>query len=144
MHYWFCFRNSPKARRNWPCPYGGGAFSIPLPALTSAPPLRLHNYLQRLSCCGLVRMDLHQFLPAGADAASVTHQAHGPEQIVLDHERVEASEAMLRVDPGQHQMVLDRGGQAVRRRDLCSLRVDESERGRGHRHPVRWLAAHSG
>src|SRR3712207_3096121 len=33
-------------------------------------------------------------------------QAHGPEQVVLDHERVKAADALLRVDPVQNGMVL--------------------------------------
>jgi hypothetical protein len=58
--------------------------------------------------------------------------------------RLVAPDALLRVDPVQHQMVTGRGAQLVRQRDLCSLLVDECQRGRGHRQPVRRLAGHSG
>jgi hypothetical protein len=44
----------------------------------------------------------------------VLHQAHGSEQIALDHERVEAPDALLRVDPVRHLVVLDRGSDVVR------------------------------
>jgi hypothetical protein len=59
-------------------------------------------------------MDLDQLLPLGADPAPVAHQADGPEQIPLDHEAVEAPDALLRVDPVQNEMVLDWGAQLVR------------------------------
>jgi hypothetical protein len=66
----------------------------------AAPPLGPCEHLQ-----GLVGL----LLRVCADPASVAHQAHGPEQIALDHEAVEAPDALLRVDPVQHQVVLDRG-----------------------------------
>jgi hypothetical protein len=89
MLYWFCFRSTSKARRNWPCPYGGGAFSSALQILISAPPLRRQSLLAPV----LPRVRRHGSPPApalGADPAPVAHQAHGPEQIPLDHEAVEA------------------------------------------------------
>ena len=55
-----------------------------------------------------------QTQPLGAFLWPVPSQAHGPEQIPLDHEAVEAPDALLQVDPVQHQMVLDRGAQVVR------------------------------
>jgi hypothetical protein len=70
--------------------------------------------LQRLPGLELVGMDLDELLPVGADPFPVAHQAHGSEQIPVDHQRVEAADALLRVDPVQHQMVLDRGAQLVR------------------------------
>lgn len=35
------------------------------------------------------------------------HQAHGPEQVAFDHERIEPGHAMLRVDPAEHDDALD-------------------------------------
>jgi hypothetical protein len=49
------------------------------------------------------------------------HQAHGPEQIPLDHEGVKAPDALLRVDPVQHKMVLDWGAEIVRHRTAQPL-----------------------
>lgn len=47
---------------------------------------------------GFIGVDLDQFLPDCVDLAPVAHQAHGPEQIPLNHERVEARGAVLRFD----------------------------------------------
>ena len=47
-------------------------------------------------------------------SSGVSNRRHGPEQIALDHEAVEAPDTLLRVDPVQHQVVLDRGAQLVR------------------------------
>ena len=59
------------------------AIGAPLQAhsqiLTPAPPLQSRDNFQRLPCCDIVSMDLHQFLPLGADTASIAHQAHGAE-----------------------------------------------------------------
>src|ERR671910_237194 len=60
-------------------------------------------------------MDLDQLLPVGADPAPyVAHQAHSPEQIPLEHQRVKAADALPRVAPVQHQVALDWGSQGVR------------------------------
>ena len=49
----------------------------------------------------------------------------GAEQVALDHEAVEPPDALLRVDPVQHQVVLDRGAQLVRhRRAECRPAAD--------------------
>ena len=42
------------------------------------------------------------------------HEAHSSEQVPLDHQAVEAPDALLRVDPVQDQMALDRGAEIVR------------------------------
>lgn len=80
------------------------------------PPLEPSQRLERLAGLELVGVDLHQLLPLGSDPAPVADQAHGPEKIPLDHQRVEAPDALLRVDPVQHQMVLDRGALVVHKR----------------------------
>ena len=59
-------------------------------------------------------MDLNQLLPGGADPAPGAHQADSPEQVALDHEAVEAPDALPRVNPVQHQVVLDGGAEFVR------------------------------
>jgi hypothetical protein len=66
--------------------------------------LALHpsDRLQRLARRDFVGIDLDRFLPLGADPASVAHQAHGPEQIALDHERVKTLDALPWVDPVPH------------------------------------------
>jgi hypothetical protein len=83
---------------------------IPIPA----PALGPGYQLQRLPRPLLAGEDLYQLLPIGPDPAPVAHQAHGPEEISLDHERVKAPDALLRVDPVQHQVVLDWGSEIVR------------------------------
>src|SRR3954466_8477772 len=65
------------------------------------PPLRSGDDLQCFPGRRLTIEDLHHLLPVGADPSPVAHQAHGPEQIPLDHEAVEAPDALLRVDPVQ-------------------------------------------
>ncbi len=77
----------------------GLASKIPVAPAT----LRLGHCFQRLAGLDLVGELLDQLLPVGADAAPVAHQAHGPEQILLDHEAVEAPHPMFWVDPVQHQ-----------------------------------------
>src|SRR3954449_325218 len=72
------------------------------------PPLRSGDDLQCFPGRRLTIEDLHHLLPVGADPSPVAHQAHGPEQIPLDHEAVEAPDALLWVDRVQHEMVLDR------------------------------------
>jgi hypothetical protein len=79
-----------------------------------APPLGRGYRLKRLAGLELVGVILNLLLSLGADPPPIAHQAHGPEQIPLDHQRVEAPNALLRVDPVQHQVVLDRGAQLVR------------------------------
>jgi hypothetical protein len=88
--------------------------------LIAPPPLGPCDRLQRLPCRGLVVMDLHQLLPLGADPSPVAHQAHGAEEIGLDHERVEAPDALLRLDPVQLQRVIDRDRRSSGIR-LCCL-----------------------
>ena len=71
-------------------------------------PSQLHpgDSLERLPCCDLVGVDLHQLLPLGANLPSATNEAHGPEQIPLDRQQVEAPDAVLRVDPVQDHMAV--------------------------------------
>ena len=80
----------------------------------AAPTLELRQNPERLAGLDLIGEHLGRFLPVRADPSPVAHQTLGPEQILLDHEGVEAPDALLWVDPVQHQMVLDRGGQLVR------------------------------
>jgi hypothetical protein len=68
----------------------------------SSPPLGSGDHLKRL--------------PLGANPAPVAHQVHGPEQIPLNQRRVEASDALLRTDPVQDKVVLNRGSEVVRHR----------------------------
>jgi hypothetical protein len=49
---------------------------------------------QCLSCRDFVGMDPDHLLLVGADPAPVAHEAHGSEQIALDHEAVEAPDAL--------------------------------------------------
>jgi hypothetical protein len=76
-------------------------------------PLRLRHLHERLPGHDLVGKDLDQLLPVHADPSPVAYQAHGPEQIPFDHEAVEAPDALLRVDPVQDQVVLDRGAEFI-------------------------------
>ncbi len=114
MRYWFCFRSSPKARRELnPAPQRAGFFTSALQIPIPPPPLCSCDFLKRSACLEFVGIDLHQLLTVAADPAPVAHQAHGPEQIPLDHEAVEAPDVLLRVDPVQHDMVLDGGAGVV-------------------------------
>src|SRR5688572_22454909 len=61
------------------------ALQIPIPP----PPLCSCDFLKRLAGLDFVGIDLHQLLLVAADPAPIPHQAHGPEQIPLDHEAVE-------------------------------------------------------
>ena len=61
-----------------------------------------------------------QTQPLGAFLWPVTSQAHGPEQIPLDHQAVEAPDPLLRLDPVQHQVVLDRRSQVAGHGDLLA------------------------
>ena len=70
------------------------------------PPLCAGNCLQRLPGRDLAVVDLHQFLPVRADPAPVANEPDGPEEIPLDHQRVEPRDPPLRVTLVQHQMVL--------------------------------------
>ena len=90
------------------------AESLGLIDLHSSPALDPGESLQHLSCLLLTGEHLDHLLPVGADPAPVADQADGPEQIPLDHEAVEAPNALLQVDPVQHQVVLDRGAEIVR------------------------------
>jgi hypothetical protein len=70
------------------------------------------NYLSQISITArsLVGMDIDQLLPLGADPAPVAHQAHGPDQIPLNHEAVEAPARTLvqseRTAPFRHAHTL--------------------------------------
>jgi hypothetical protein len=68
--------------------------------------------LKGLISLDLVHLDL--LLASGAYPALVADEAHRPKEVPFDHEAVEASDALLRVDPVQHQIVLDWGSQVVR------------------------------
>ncbi len=99
-----------------------------LQILIFPPPLGRGYRLERLAGLELTSEYLHQFLPVGPNPSPVPDQAHGPEQVTLDHEAVEAPDPLLRVDPVQDQVVLDRGAEFVRRchvnPDLRSSGVD--------------------
>ena len=68
-------------------------------------------------------MDLDQLLPRSADPSPIPHQAHGPEQIPLDHEAVEAPDTLLRVDPVQDQVVFDWRSEVVLQESGSALSV---------------------
>jgi len=51
---------------------------------------------------------LDQLVLIRSDLARDAHQAHGPKQVALDHEAVEAPDALLQVDPAQDQIMTDR------------------------------------
>jgi hypothetical protein len=82
-------------------------------------PLRLGQRLQRRTGLDLSPIHLHQLLPAGADPAPVAHQPDRAEQVALHHQRVKAPDTLLRVDPVQHEVMLDRRSQLVRHRAPC-------------------------
>jgi hypothetical protein len=63
---------------------------------------------ERLPGPELVVVDLDHLLPRRADPAPTADQAHNAEEVALDHEAVEPRDPLLRVDPVQHQVVLDR------------------------------------
>ena len=69
------------------------------------PPLQSRQGFERLPCPCLVGMGLHQLLPPGADPSPVADEPDGPEQIPLDHEAIEAPDALLRLYPVQNEMV---------------------------------------
>ena len=71
-----------------------------------------------LPCRDLVVVYLDQFLTVRHDPSSVAHQAHGPEEIPLDHERVEPCQVPFGVAPMQHEVVPDRGSKLIRH-DKC-------------------------
>ena len=96
--------------------------------LVTTTAFRLGDSLQRLTSFDLAGEHLHQLLAARADAPPIPHQANGPEQIPLDHQRVKPPDALLRVDPVQHQVVLDRGAQLVRH-EASALEPPTSGRG---------------
>jgi hypothetical protein len=77
-------------------------------------PLGPRERLQGLARVDFAGEDLGLLVPIRADAAPVAHQAHGPEQIALDHDAVDAPDDLLWVDPVQHQMVLNQGARLVR------------------------------
>jgi hypothetical protein len=82
-----------------------------LPALQipiSPPPLCRGNHRQSLTGLVLARVDLDQLLAVGADASPIAHESNGAEQIAFDHEQVESRHALVRIDPMQHEMMLDR------------------------------------
>ena len=66
------------------------------------PPHRLSQGLQGFTSLILAGELLCFLLPVCADPAPVAHQAHGPEQVPLNHEAAKAPDALLRVDPVQH------------------------------------------
>jgi hypothetical protein len=83
-----------------------------LPALQipiSPPPLCRGNHRQSLTGLVLARVDLDQLLAVGADASPVADESNAAEQIALDQEPIEARHAPVRVDPVQHERMLDRG-----------------------------------
>jgi hypothetical protein len=49
-----------------------------------------------------------------ADPSPVADQAHGPEEIPLDHEAIEVPDPLLRVDPVQDEVMLDWRAELVR------------------------------
>jgi hypothetical protein len=57
--------------------------------------------LEHFPGCDLIGVDLDELLPVGADPAAIPHQAHGPGEIPLDHQRVKAPDPQDRIDPVQ-------------------------------------------
>jgi hypothetical protein len=62
----------------------------------SPPPLGLRDLLQRPAGRDLIVVDLDPLLPVGANPAPAAHHAHGPENIALDPQPIEACHALLR------------------------------------------------
>jgi len=50
---------------------------------------------------------LHELLAGRPDPAPAPNEPGRPEQVPLDHDTVKTPDALLRVDPVQHQVVLD-------------------------------------
>jgi hypothetical protein len=69
----------------------------------------MRQRLQGFPCLVFAWKLCRYLLARHSDPAPIADQAHGPEQIPLDHEAVEAPDALLRVDPMQHKMEPDRG-----------------------------------
>jgi hypothetical protein len=53
-------------------------------------------------------------VPVRSDPAPIAHEPDSAEEVSLDHEAIEAPNALLRVHPVQHEMVPDRGSEVVR------------------------------
>ena len=119
------------------CPYGSDLRAPPDKRALSFCRSRTHRSRwprRRLSCAkasrawpasissGNTSTDSYPF----ADPSPVADQAHGPEEIPLDHEAIEVPDPLLRVDPVQDEVMLDWRAELVRHQEVVPLRNEAS------------------